>query len=198
MKCIAFFDFDGTITKKDSLIDFIRFAVGDLKFLWGMLVLSPMLILFKMKLIPNDVAKQKMLSYFFKNMKQDTFSALAKDYSLQNIKYILRPEAMKKIAWHKEKKHEIIIVSASMECWLKPWCDEHNINLISTRLEFKKGILTGKFSTKNCHGIEKVNRIQEAHTLNNYNCIYAYGDSLGDKELLGIAHESYYKPFRDQ
>jgi 2-hydroxy-3-keto-5-methylthiopentenyl-1-phosphate phosphatase len=29
VKYLALFDFDGTITKKDSLIQFIRFAVGD-------------------------------------------------------------------------------------------------------------------------------------------------------------------------
>ena len=49
---IAFFDFDGTITTDDSLIKFIRFAVGDFKMMLGMFLLSPMLVAFS-KIIPN-------------------------------------------------------------------------------------------------------------------------------------------------
>ena len=61
--------------------------------------------------------------------------------------------------------------------------------------EIKNGKLTGKFSTKNCFGIEKVNRIKEKYNLSEYNVIYAYGNSSGDKEMLSIANEKYYKRF---
>ena len=54
---LALFDFDGTITKNDSLIKFIRFAVGDLKFVFGLFILSPVLLAYKIKLIPNFKAK---------------------------------------------------------------------------------------------------------------------------------------------
>jgi len=193
---IAFLDFDGTITTDDSLIKFIRFVVGDVKFIWGMILLSPMLTAYKLKFIPNYKAKQYMLSYFFKNMSEEKFMHVAREYSLNQINTILRPKALEKIAWHKEQGHKIVIVSASIECWLKPWCDENNLGLIATRLEIKEGILTGKFSTKNCYGIEKANRVQELYNLSDYEHIYAYGDSRGDKELLALANESFYKPFQ--
>jgi len=193
---IAFLDFDGTITTDDSLTKFIRFVVGDVKFIWGMILLSPMLTAYKLKFIPNYKAKQYMLSYFFKNMSEEKFMHVAREYSLNQINTILRPKALEKIAWHKEQGHKIVIVSASIECWLKPWCDENNLGLIATRLEIKEGILTGKFSTKNCYGIEKANRVQELYNLSDYEHIYAYGDSRGDKELLALANESFYKPFQ--
>ena len=63
---IALFDFDGTITKEDSLIKFISFAVGEIKMLIGMVYLSPMLVGYKLKIIPNYKAKQYLFSYFFK------------------------------------------------------------------------------------------------------------------------------------
>ena len=46
--------------------------------------------------------------------------------------------------------------------------------------------------------IEKGNRVKEAYNLDDYSHIYAYayGDSRGDKELLGLADKSFYKPFR--
>lgn len=195
---VALFDFDGTITTDDSLIKFIRFVVGDAKFVWGMALLSPMLTAYKLKLIPNYKAKQYMLSYFFKGMTEEKFMQVANEYSLKHIKTILRPKAMGKIAWHKEQGHKIVIVSASIEYWLKPWCDENNLDLIATQLEIKNGIVTGKFLTKNCYGVEKANRVQEQYNLSDYDHIYAYGDSRGDKELLELADESFYKPFRDE
>ena len=194
---IALFDFDGTITTDDSLIKFIRFVVGDVKFIWGMTLLSPMLAAYKLKFIPNYKAKQYMLSYFFKGMSDEKFMQVANEYSLKHIKIILRPKAMEKITWHKEQGHKVVIVSASIECWLKPWCDENNLDLIATKLEMIDGIVTGKFLTKNCYGIEKTNRVQELYNLSDYDHIYAYGDSSGDKELLELANESFYKPFRD-
>jgi len=194
---LALFDFDGTITTDDSLIKFIRFVVGDTKFIWGMALLFPMLTAYKLKLIPNYKAKQMMLSYFFKGMSEEKFMQVAKEYSLKRIDTILRPKAMEKIAWHKEQGHKVVIVSASMECWLKPWCNENNLDLIATKLEIKNGIVTGNFLSKNCYGIEKANSVNEVYDLNDYDHIYAYGDSRGDKELLALADESFYKPFRD-
>ena len=194
---LTLFDFDGTITTDDSLIKFIRFVVGDAKTLWGMILLSPMLIVYKLKLIPNYKAKQYMLSYFFKGMDEENFMQVANEYSLKHIGTILRPKAMEKIAWHKEQGHKIVIISASIECWLKPWCDKNDLDLIATKLEIQDGIVTGKFLTKNCYGIEKVNRVNESYDLSEYDHIYAYGDSRGDRELLELADESFYKPFRE-
>lgn len=192
---LIFFDFDGTITTDDSLIKFVRFVVGDAKFIWGMTLLFPMLIAYKLKLFPNYKAKQHMFSYFFKGMSEKKFMQVANEYSLEHINTILRPKAMNKIEWHKEQGHKVVVVSASIECWLKPWCDKNGLDLISTKIEIKDGLVTGKFLSKNCYGIEKANRVQDVYDLNEYEHIYAYGDSRGDKELLELADESFYKPF---
>ena len=60
-KTIVFFDFDGTITTKDSLAEFIKYAVGTKKYYLGLLIQSPMLIAFKLKLMANDKAKSHFL-----------------------------------------------------------------------------------------------------------------------------------------
>ena len=193
---IAFFDFDGTITTDDSLIKFIRYVVGDAKFIGGMTFLFPMLTAYKLKLITNHKAKQYILSYFFKGMSEKKFIKVANEYSLKHIKTILRPKAMKKIAWHKEQGHKVVVVSASIESWVKPWCDENDLDTIATKIEIKDSIITGKFLTNNCYGMEKANRVKEAYTLSDYGYIYAYGDTRGDKELLELSDESFYKPFR--
>lgn len=193
---ISLFDFDGTITTDDSLIKFIRFVVGDIKTAWGMLLLSPILITYKLKLVPNYKAKQLVISYFFKGMREKQFLKDAEDYSLNHIDKILRPKAMEKIAWHLEQHHKVVVVSASIECWLKPWCDKNSLDVIATKIEIKDGMVTGKFLSLNCSGLEKANRVKEAYNLSDYDYIYAYGDTRGDKELLALANESFYKPFR--
>ena len=129
---IALFDFDGTITRTDSLIDFIQLSVGKVSYYKGLFLLSPFLFAYCIKLIPNYIAKEKLISYFFKDWDQLRFEQLAAQYSLNKIDLITRPNAMKKILWHKEQGHKIVIVSASIESWLKPWCDRNNIELIST------------------------------------------------------------------
>ena len=197
MSAIAFFDFDGTITTDDSLLKFIRFVVGDRRFLLGLVVLSPMLVLYKLKLIPNYKAKQYLLSWFFKGMRKVDFLKVANEYSLVHIDKILRLKAIEKINWHKNQGHKVVVVSASIECWLRPWCERNNLELIATKLEIKDDIVTGKLLSKNCYGVEKVNRIKELYDLENFDYIYAYGDSSGDKQMLEIAHEKFYKPFRD-
>ncbi len=195
MKYIAFFDFDGTITKKDSLVEFIKFSIGSFQYYKGLLALSPMLLTYKLKIIPNHIAKEKLIAYFFKGWDSTRFQDIASSYSIDGIDKILRSRAIEKIVWHIEKGHEVVVVSASMEAWLKDWCKNNNLQLLATKLEVIDGQMTGRFSTKNCYGIEKVNRIKENFNLTDYEHVYAYGDSLGDKEMLSIADKKHYKYF---
>lgn len=196
MSAIAFFDFDGTVTIDDSLLKFIRFAVGDKRFLIGLLVLLPVLVLYKLKLLPNYKAKQIVFAWFFKGMPKDAFIEVASYYSLNNISKTLRQSAMQRIAWHKEQGHKVVIVSASFECWLKPWCEQEGLELLATKAEFINAVVTGRFATPNCYGEEKVSRIRAAYDLSQFNKIYAYGDTNGDKPMLALADEAFYKPFR--
>ena len=192
---IAFFDFDGTITKKDSTIKFIRYLVGDIKFFLGVFLLLPFIVLYKVKIISNNAIKQIIITYFFKGKDIIEFQKKSEYFSLNEIDPIIRKKALDKIFWHKENGHTIVIVSASIDLWLKPWCEKNNIMLISTMLEIKDKTITGKTFKKNCHGPEKVKRIREEYDLADYSYIYAYGNSRGDYEMLDIAHESHYKPF---
>jgi phosphatidylglycerophosphatase C len=195
-KTLALFDFDGTITKNDSLLKFIRFAVGDINFICGLIILSPTLIAFKIKLIPNFKAKQIMLSWFLKGLSENDFIRATNEYSLIHIDKILRPKAIERLDWHKNNGHKVVVVSASLESWLKPWCDKNNLDLIATQILIENNKVTGKLASNNCHGQEKVNRIKDKYDITSFDYIYAYGDSSGDKEMLELANEKAYKPFR--
>ena len=121
MRNLVIFDFDGTITSKDSLIDFIQYAVGKQTFYLGLLKLSPMLTAYALKLIPNHIAKEKLIAHFFKGWEADYFQTTADKYSIEQIEKIIRPKGIKKITWHQQQGHKVVIVSASMESWLKKY-----------------------------------------------------------------------------
>ena len=192
---LALFDFDGTITTHDSFRDFLLFFFGKWRFMLGCLRAAPWLIAFLLRLINNQTAKQQVTRIFFAGMPQKNFEEKAKAFATGILNDIVRPAAVEKIRWHRQQGHRVILVSASFTDYLKFWCEQHGIEIISTRLETKDGVLTGNFATPNCFGPEKVRRIREVVDIAEYQTIYAYGDSRGDREMLAIAHEKGYRVF---
>ena len=67
------FDFDGTLTTKDTLLEMIKFAKGKTRFLLGFLLYSPILVLMKLHLFPNWKAKQLIFKHFFGGMTIEDF-----------------------------------------------------------------------------------------------------------------------------
>ncbi|MTI20660.1 HAD-IB family hydrolase, partial [Fulvivirga sp. RKSG066] len=184
MRKLVLFDFDGTLTYKDSFLEFIKFYHGSFKFYLGFAWHLPSLVLFKLKIIPNWKAKELIISHFFRGEDLEKFNKIGDTFASEEIPKMLRPKAEKKLAAHIEAGDEIYLVSASCENWLASWCKDKGIGLIATRLEVVNGQITGKIDGKNCYGPEKEYRVREVLDLNKYADITAYGDSSGDKELL--------------
>ena len=115
---IAFFDFDGTITKKDSTAKFIRYFVGDIAFIKGVIILLPFIIAYKIKILSNNEIKKKLVTYFFKDIDIEDFTEKAREFSLNMIDPIIRKKALDRILWHKKNGDELVIVSASINLWL--------------------------------------------------------------------------------
>lgn len=193
---IAFFDFDGTITTKDTMLEFIRYYRGTLSFYVGMLVTSPFILAYKTGLIKKIIAKQKFLGFYFKGETLEAFEAKCKAFSREVLPSLIRPKAIEEIRKLKNAGVKVVIVSASAENWIRYWAIENNLELMGTRLSVSEDKITGTFNGENCYGNEKVCRIREHYDLNDYREIFAYGDSLGDKEMLALATHAFYKPFR--
>lgn len=199
MKKIYAFDFDGTLTTKDTLLEFIRFAKGSGLMYAGFLLFSPLLILMKLHLYPNWKVKQKIFSWFFKGMKINEFDLLCRTFAQQN-QHLLRPEGKEKVRKILEEDNiTVLVISASIDNWVRPFFDEfgENIRVIGTQIEIKTDRVTGRFTTKNCYGQEKVNRLKALYPQRETYELIAFGDSRGDKELLAYADKGFYKPFRN-
>ena len=193
MKKIYAFDFDGTLTTKDTLIEFIRYAKGSMALGLGFMRYAHLLVLMKIGLYPNYKAKQKVFAHFFKDTTLDDFNALCKAFAASSS-HLLRPNAIEAINHAIKEGSEVLIVSASIDNWVQPFFPQ--VKVVGTQIEVIDGKLTGLFLSKNCYGQEKVNRILSLYPNRQDYHLTAYGDSRGDKEMLAFADESYFKPFR--
>lgn len=193
MKKIVVFDFDGTLTKKDTFVAFIRYACGNGAFVLGFLLYAPLLMLMILHLYPNDKAKQRVFSHFFKGRSLKSFDILCQRFAQDN-RHLLRPQGIQTLQQAQTDGSDVLIVSASIDNWVEPFFPEANV--LGTQIEVRDGRLTGRFLSKNCYGQEKINRLLEKYPHREEYHLTAYGDSRGDKELLAFADESHYKPFR--
>jgi phosphatidylglycerophosphatase C len=192
---IAFFDFDGTITKKDTLFEIIRYQKGTNSFYAGMIVLLPALAAFKLKLISNQVVKQLVLQYFFRNTPASVFQEQCDAFCRDHLPSLIRSQALLTIKDHIRQGHRVAVVTASAQEWVAPWCKSLGIECIGTQLEVKDDVITGRIIGYNCNGEEKVRRIREVFDLPGFGDIYAYGDTSGDRPMLGLATFGYFKKF---
>lgn len=195
-KKIAFFDFDGTITSRDTLLEFIKFNKGRFRFYFGFLWNIFYLIAYKLKIISNQKAKEKILQFFFRETSVFDFDEGSKKFSETILSKLVRQKALQEIKSLQEKGFTVVVVSASPESWIRQWTDSMGVTLIASCLETKNGRITGKLSGKNCHGQEKVRRILELHQMDEYDEIFVYGDSEGDLPMMKLATRSFYRPFR--
>lgn len=197
MNKVYAFDFDGTLTTRDTLLEFIRYSCGTWKFVAGFVLSLPLLLLMKFRLYPNWKAKQRVFAWFFKGMPIKDFDALCRQFARDNMR-LLRPQGLSVIRSALAENSKVMIVSASIENWVRPFFEEFGEQVLvsCTRIDVRQDTVTGKFLTQNCYGGEKVKRIKRAFPFRNTYELIAFGDTEGDKAMLEYADKSYYKPFR--
>ena len=193
---IAFFDFDGTITTKDIFWDYLFYRIKNGLSPAKLILSMPYLLLYIIKVLNNEQAKQAIFSKLFRRENVTDFSTSVNKYLAKNLSKRLKNDAINRIAWHKNQNHTVCIVSANFDPLLANFASDIRADLICTEIEVVGNILTGRFATPNCYGAQKVVRIRNKYTdLSKYNQIFAYGDSKGDQEMLAIATDPFYRYF---
>ena len=177
------------------MLELIKFSKGKTNYIKGLALLSPWMIAMKARLISNTLAKEKMLSVFFNGTPLNEFNSICKSFSEKKLPGLIRTDAMEAIESHKKQEHEVVVVSASAENWIRDWCNKMELQFLGTRLMDENNIISGKLSGANCNGQEKVNRIKMAFDLSAYSSIYCYGDTKGDTSMLSLATHPFYQYF---
>lgn len=206
VSAIAAFDFDGTLTQRDTFTPFLARGLGWPRFLLAVLRCSPWLTGYALRLVRNDVAKARLMRATLSDrttaeMEDWTTHWLAEDFPGQ-----LQAWTLARLVYHQQAGHCCVLVSASPDIYLRRVARQLGFDgLICTEMEVEDGRLTGRMRTPNCYGEQKVLRLNawlserfgvapaSAMTL------YAYGDTAGDKPMLRLAQHAWYrgKPWKE-
>lgn len=192
MTALALFDFDGTITTRETFVDFVRHATPPVRLALGRLLLLPVYAGYKAGLLPASWVRACVVAFAFTHVPQTRLDQAVARYDAL-LGGLLRPEAMERIRWHQSQGHTVVVVSGNFEAALAPWCARHGLGLIASVLDARNGRLTGRYRGAQCVRAEKVRRIREAHDVSAFAQIYAYGDTHEDHDLLAMAHRRFYR-----
>ena len=197
---VAAFDFDGTLTRGDSLLPFLRGGLGWPRLLVALLRCSPWLVGYALHLISNDVAKARLLRVTLSGRSTAEMQLWTERWLANSLPGELRDWTMARLAWHQQAGHCCVMVSASSDIYLKRAAEHLGFDaLICTELEQQAGVMTGRMKTPNCYGQQKVLRLK-AWLAGRYGpalgpsvTLYAYGDTSGDKPMLRLAQHAWYR-----
>ena len=194
MKKLYFFDFDGTLTYKDTMFLYLKFY-NSAKFNFQFLKHVPLFILLKLKLASAEKVKKSFISSILKGQSKTKIVEKSQQFFEKHYPEIIRENAIEFIKNIDREHTESYLVTASLDIWVKPFAEKFKMNLLATRAEFKNDIFTGNFVGNNCNGGEKVHRIKEALQGKKFDKTIAFGDTSGDKEMLEWANESHFEFF---
>jgi HAD superfamily hydrolase (TIGR01490 family) len=190
---LALFDFDGTVTSAPTYPAFVRFAVRRHRKLLGGLVLLPVLLCYRLGIVPDRRVRKAISPVAFWREDPERLRALGARYAEEVLPRVIRQHAIERINWHRARGDRVVVVSASLDVYLKPWCERIGIEAVCSELEVVGERVTGRYVVDDCCGAEKSRRIQERFALSDYAAIYAYGDTEEDRQMLEMATRKFFR-----
>jgi phosphatidylglycerophosphatase C len=181
---VAAFDFDGTISRRDTFVPFLQRLCGAQR------VFRALVATAGGSRLDRDAWKDAVLVRLLSGRPLADVEAAGREYAtFLRTEGRLRPRALARIAEHRAAGHRIVVVSASPEVYLTPLGEDLDLDaVLATRLEVAEdGRLTGRMLGPNCRGPEKVARLEAWLDGRAPGRLWAYGDSSGDRELLARA-----------
>ena len=194
---IVAFDFDGTLTTKDSFTSFLKWRAGRARWARGMRRLAPAggAYLFHRN---RGRIKAAAVREFLIGVPREELEIQARAFAEAYAPRLLRPDALRTWRRWRERRAKMVIVTASPDLIVQPFARGLGADvLIATQLAFdSEDRVAGAFLGRNCRGPEKVARL-EAMFGPGVRLRAAYGDTSGDREMLKIADEKGYRVFRE-
>jgi phosphatidylglycerophosphatase C len=187
---LAVFDFDGTLTRRDTLVPFLAAVCGRRQVAVAMVRHGILVGRAAAGLGGETAAKQALFGRILKRRTIAEVQACLPPFTEQLLARGMRAEMLARVAWHRDEGHQLVMVSASPELYVGPIAGDLGFTtVIATRLEVDdEERLTGRLLGANVKGPEKVRRLQEE--LGDAPVGWAYGNSRGDRELLALAAEA--------
>lgn len=190
---LALFDFDGTLTHADSFTAFVLYAAGTRRLVSGTVALLPLIARYRLGRVRGPEMRAAMVRRAFGGRRFAEVLDLGERFSSDVLPELVRPRALERLRWHRARGDEVAVVSASLSLYLAPWCLRHGVDLLCSELEVQDGVLTGAYAGLDCTGDEKARRVRARYALDRYDAVYAYGDTVEDRELLALAGRAFHR-----
>lgn len=195
---IVAFDFDGTLTIRDSFTAFLRRRAGPGGWALGLVRMAPAVAGYARDRDRGRI-KAASVKEFLKGVTREQLEADAETFAAEVWSGFIRPDAL--ACWNDwgEKGAHRVIVTASPETTVAPFARRLGADaLLGTQLVFDgEDRITGAFATENCRGEEKVRRLRAVYG-DDVRLAAAYGDTSGDTEMLQIADEPGFRVFNER
>lgn len=188
---LALFDFDHTVTTTDTYSRFLRRVATPQQLARARWSVGPWLAGYRLGMVSAQAIRRRVTRIVFAGRAEEEIAALAQAYAHEVLPTLLRPEMMQRIAWHRAQGDSMVLVSASLDLYLRPWCEQHGLALICNRLEARDGVLSGRYAGGDC-GPHKARLVRARYDVAACPRVYAYGDSREDRPMLALAHERWY------
>lgn len=192
---IVAFDFDGTLTVRDSFTAFLKWRAGPRRWALGLVKLAPAALAYVFHRDRGRI-KAAAVREFLKSAPRATLEAEARTFAEGYSRRMLRPDAV--AAWKRWRTDHVRlgIVTASPDVVVGPFARGLGADfLIGTELAFDaQDRVTGALATPNCRGPEKVSRLKAAFG-DDFELKAAYGDTSGDREMLAAAEIKGFRVF---
>ncbi|MDN5513229.1 HAD-IB family phosphatase [Acinetobacter sp.] len=189
-KNLALFDFDGTLCTKDSFTGFIFYALSKRHIVKQGIKILPWIQAYYLNAYPAHAMRSKLFRAMFSNANAPELQQSAQEYAASLMNQLNHP-LLKQLKQHQALGDDVVLVSASVDVYLKHVCTLLNIDLICTQTEQVNEVYTGQYTTPDCSSEQKRQRILEKYHLDDYAVIYAYGNSREDDEMLAIANHTF-------
>lgn len=194
MKKLYVFDFDGTLTYKDTMFLYLKYF-NPSKYRVQYLKHIPLFVLVKLKLADAESVKKSFIASMLKGQTEAKLHQVSDNFFNNYYPKLIRENALEFINQIKKEQTDSYIVTASLDIWVRPFAEKFGMQMLATKADYQNGVFTGKFASKNCNGEEKVHRIKEAIENKKFDKTIAFGDTSGDRPMLKWANESFYQFF---
>lgn len=193
MKTFAFFDFDGTLTRIDTVLPFLQYyCANNARFYAKLLRQSPILLAYIAGYASNLRAKEAVFREFLAGHPTEHVQQIAREFAQRKLPELLLPQGMEKLRQHQQRGDVCVLVSASPEIYLHDWAAANGFQAaLGTRLQSVSGCLNGFVDGENCHDHAKVRRIEQQFGADCWANSYAYSDSRVDLPMLQKATHGF-------
>jgi phosphatidylglycerophosphatase C len=190
------FDFDGTLTWRDSFVDFVLWRAGPLGFAARLPALLPAALAYGVIRDRGDL-KAAFARRFFAGASRAQLEEDARRFAAARFDALIRPDALACWRAWRERGARLYIVTASPDLLVAPFAYRLGAEgLIGTRLKFDaEDQFAGALDGPNCRGEEKVVRLRAALGPD-VRLAAAYGDTAGDHEMLALAEQPGLRVFK--